>query len=209
MYIMCSSRGPIYRHQASSTSNTLVALVAQCRQTTGWRRLIGSPKLQIIFHKRATTYRALLRNMTYKDKGSYESSPPCRTTCRQMPIDADRCIADTLLSTIDCSRCRNTSQVTHTWTTLCVVESQLISFQVPKHESGRTHMDQDQKNLLSRPMYWHQHCLPSADTLVLTIDSSSHESMCVRPDSCFGSAITHHSRPNEACHTYQQVTSLA
>jgi len=44
---------------------------------TGWRRLIGSPKLQIIFHKRATKYRSLLRKLTYKDKGSYESSPPC------------------------------------------------------------------------------------------------------------------------------------
>jgi len=44
---------------------------------TGWRRLIGSPKLQIIFHKRATKYRSLLRKMTYKDEGSYESSPPC------------------------------------------------------------------------------------------------------------------------------------
>jgi len=44
---------------------------------TGWRRLIGSPKLQIIFHKRATQYKSLLRKMTYKDKGSYESSPPC------------------------------------------------------------------------------------------------------------------------------------
>jgi len=44
----------------------------------GWRRLVGSPKLRIIFHKRATKYRSLLRKMTYKDKGSYESSPPCR-----------------------------------------------------------------------------------------------------------------------------------
>jgi len=44
---------------------------------TGWRRLIGSPTLQIIFHKRAIKYRSLLRKMTYKDKGSYESSPPC------------------------------------------------------------------------------------------------------------------------------------
>jgi len=44
---------------------------------TGWRRLIGSPNLQIIFHKRAIEYRSLLRKMTYKDKGSYESSPPC------------------------------------------------------------------------------------------------------------------------------------
>ena len=51
---------------------------------TGWRRLMGSPKLQITFHKRATKYRSLLRKMTYKDKGSYESSPPCtnaRETC--------------------------------------------------------------------------------------------------------------------------------
>jgi len=46
---------------------------------TGWRRLIGSPKLQIIFHTRATKYRSLLQKMTYKDKGSYESSPPCRS----------------------------------------------------------------------------------------------------------------------------------
>jgi len=44
---------------------------------TGWRRLIGSPKLQIIFRKRAIKYRSLLRKMTCKDKGSYESSPPC------------------------------------------------------------------------------------------------------------------------------------
>ena len=44
---------------------------------TGWRRLIGSPKLQIIFHKRATKYRSLLWKMTYKDKGFYESSPRC------------------------------------------------------------------------------------------------------------------------------------
>jgi len=48
----------------------------------GWRRLIGSPRLQIIFHKRVTKYRSLLRKMTYKDKGSCESSPPfiCYTT---------------------------------------------------------------------------------------------------------------------------------
>jgi len=44
---------------------------------TGWRSLIASPQLQIIFHKRATKYRPLLRKMTYENKGSYESSPPC------------------------------------------------------------------------------------------------------------------------------------
>jgi len=48
---------------------------------TGWRRLIGSLKLQIIFHKRATKYRSLLQKMTYKDKGSYESLPPCMHVC--------------------------------------------------------------------------------------------------------------------------------
>jgi len=53
---------------------------------TGWRRLIGSPKLQIIFHKRATKYRSLLRKMTYKDKGSYESSPLCITWYRYKMI---------------------------------------------------------------------------------------------------------------------------
>ena len=35
------------------------------------------PKLQNIFHKRTTKSRSLLRKITYKDKGSYESSPPC------------------------------------------------------------------------------------------------------------------------------------
>jgi len=49
--------------------------------TTGWQRLMGSPKLQIIFQKRAIKYRSLLRKMTYKDKGSYESSPPCTVCC--------------------------------------------------------------------------------------------------------------------------------
>jgi len=45
--------------------------------TPGWRRLIGYLKLQVIFRKRATNYRALLWKVTYEDKGTYESSPPC------------------------------------------------------------------------------------------------------------------------------------
>jgi len=44
---------------------------------TGWRRRIGCLKLQVIFRKRATIYRALLQKMTYEDKASYESSPLC------------------------------------------------------------------------------------------------------------------------------------
>ena len=53
---------------------------------TGWRRLIGSPKVQIIVHKRAMEYRSLLRKRTYKDKGSYESSPPCRLYTQKSPL---------------------------------------------------------------------------------------------------------------------------
>ena len=45
---------------------------------TGWRRLIGCLKLQVILCKRATDYRALLTKMTYKDKASYDSTPCCR-----------------------------------------------------------------------------------------------------------------------------------
>jgi len=41
------------------------------------RRCIGCFKLQVIFRKRATNCRALLRKMTYEDKASYGFSPPC------------------------------------------------------------------------------------------------------------------------------------
>jgi len=46
-------------------------------RNTGWRRPIGCLKLQVIFRKRATNYRALLRKMTYEAKASYASPPPC------------------------------------------------------------------------------------------------------------------------------------
>ena len=46
---------------------------------TGCRIPIGCLKLQVIFRKRATNYKALLRKMTYKHKASYGSSPPCTT----------------------------------------------------------------------------------------------------------------------------------
>jgi len=46
---------------------------------TRWRRPIGCLKLQVISCKGATNLRALLRKMTYKDKASYGSLPPCIT----------------------------------------------------------------------------------------------------------------------------------
>jgi len=45
--------------------------------TTGWRTSIGCLISWITFLKSATHYRALLRKMTYKNKASHESSPPC------------------------------------------------------------------------------------------------------------------------------------
>jgi len=59
----------------------MTSSIYTCAHCTGWQRLIGSPKLQIMFHKIATKFRSLLRKMTYKDKGSYESSPPCNFRC--------------------------------------------------------------------------------------------------------------------------------
>ena len=74
-------------HYHVCVSNLLVIIhvfetfysLSHVESTTGCRRLIGSPKLQIIFHERATKYRSLLHKMTYKDKGTCESSPPCIT----------------------------------------------------------------------------------------------------------------------------------
>jgi len=42
----------------------------------GSRRPIACLKLQVIFHERATNYRVLLREMTQKDKASYDHTPP-------------------------------------------------------------------------------------------------------------------------------------
>jgi len=50
------------------------------QQHTGWRKCIDYLKLQVIFRKRATNYRALLRKITYKDTASYDSTPPCNCT---------------------------------------------------------------------------------------------------------------------------------
>ena len=77
----------ILRNCASEYSHFWWSVPASA--STGWRRLIGSPKLQIIFQKRATKYKLLLRKLTYKDKGSYESSPPC---IHQTNLEWQRCI---------------------------------------------------------------------------------------------------------------------
>jgi len=70
----------------------LCVCFCQTCMSTGWRRLIGSPKLQIIFHKRATKYRALLLKMTWKDKGCYETSPPCMCMCIRVCVYVCVCV---------------------------------------------------------------------------------------------------------------------
>ena len=47
-------------------------------------RSIGCLKLQVIFRKRTTNYRALLRKMTYKDKALYDSTLPCTKICQSL-----------------------------------------------------------------------------------------------------------------------------
>ena len=74
---VCDTGTDIYteleRSQASTQRTTLREVY------TGWRRRIGCLKLQVIFCKRATNYRALVRKMTNNDMASYASSPPCTT----------------------------------------------------------------------------------------------------------------------------------
>ena len=84
--------------------------------STGWRTLIRSPKLQIIFHKRAIKYRSLLRKMTYKDKGSYESSPPCIKKVSDMHLSDMhlKCLSDTFL--IHCNTLQRTATHCNTLT---------------------------------------------------------------------------------------------
>ena len=63
-------------HQWQHRSRLVCNAKHKHNEDTGWRRLIGYLKSQVIFRKRATNYRALLRKMTYEDKASYDSTPP-------------------------------------------------------------------------------------------------------------------------------------
>ena len=57
------------------------------KMRTEWRRRIGCLKLQVIFRKRATNYRALLWKMTYKDKASYDFTAPRIDSRRQVLLN--------------------------------------------------------------------------------------------------------------------------
>jgi len=63
--------GIIYIHMYRDNVDILILT------TKVWQRPVGYLEVQVIFRKRATNYRALLWKMTYEDKASYGSSPPC------------------------------------------------------------------------------------------------------------------------------------
>ena len=46
--------------------------------------------MQVSFRQRATNYRALLRKMTYKDKTSYGSSPPCSADAKALQMALEK-----------------------------------------------------------------------------------------------------------------------
>jgi len=63
-------------------------LVIASSTVTGWRRLIGCLKLQVLFRKRVTNYMALLRKMTSEDKAFYGSSPHCDSKADNWELEA-------------------------------------------------------------------------------------------------------------------------
>jgi len=73
---------------------------------TGWRRVIGCLKLQVMSRKRATKYGAFSRKMTYKDKASSESSPPCimRLHSTNVDIGWDSKVHPTIVLHADCAQ---------------------------------------------------------------------------------------------------------
>jgi len=97
-----------------------------------WQKLIGCLKLQVIFRKRATNYRALLRKMTYEDKASYDFTPPCGGMVISFHVKWDDFISFTceFISHVKCEwvndMCR--SHVTCVWNEFTCEWGEVISF---------------------------------------------------------------------------------
>jgi len=87
-----------------------------CRyMDTGWQRLIGCLKMQVIFRKGATNHRALLRKMTYEDKATYASTPPCTPVFRAINSSRTNLISQFQLSSaIKRPRTRGMSRLQNT-----------------------------------------------------------------------------------------------
>jgi len=61
--------------------NRLSCEIGETTLQIQYARLYSLLHLEVIFCKRATNYRALLLKMTYDNKASYESTPPCTVYC--------------------------------------------------------------------------------------------------------------------------------
>ena len=60
-----TEKSPLYTLTTALHTHThTIRVIHQLRRATGWRRPIGYLNLQLIFRKRTTNYRALLRKMT-------------------------------------------------------------------------------------------------------------------------------------------------
>ena len=104
---MTSQKSPIISGSFAIDDLQLKAFYDSTPPCTGWRRRIGCLTLQVIFRKRATNYRALLRKITYKDKASYESTP-CSTSAHAtvfLVVLHSNCAHDTLCSIIVSHAC--------------------------------------------------------------------------------------------------------
>ena len=75
-------------------------------------RVDSSYIVLILFIILATNYRALLRKMTYKDKASYDSTPPC--------ISNKADTVESIVSVIVCVLCRRDTLSTQHAIVLCV-----------------------------------------------------------------------------------------
>jgi len=75
----CTDLGVALLVHMCGMTHSIICVIRSTHLLTGWPRLIRCLKLQFIVRKRATHYRAVLQEMTYKDKASYDFTPPCST----------------------------------------------------------------------------------------------------------------------------------
>jgi len=81
LYMCDMTHSCMWHDPSMCETHTNTHVTQDLRGITGWRRPMWCLNSQVIFCKRATNYRALLRRMTYKDKAAYGSSPPGTWVC--------------------------------------------------------------------------------------------------------------------------------
>jgi len=84
--VLCPYALRAWMSHANYITLCLVPLRITCLNALQGDFATSSPQLCIFFCKRASNHRALLRKMTYKDKGSYTSSPPTSDLTHQICV---------------------------------------------------------------------------------------------------------------------------